>query len=857
MASTRYHHPVVEIYQDPPPTYDSAPMPTSKRLSASSKPSPPLRALKDASSRRNIIFTPPYSETPGRKLSPLKSSHQRLSSPLSSSPSHRPFSDKFNLIAMIPPQQPALVTDSIEKKMPKFRDVPQKALFTTFMASGPDDKENTQNYYPTNYNNQSDKIQYNNQSTKADFPIDPDYGQKGANKRTLMDAAPIQESTRPFKKPKANSNAPQLPSPDDFPLLHDDGTKPGHSYAQLIGMAILRAPNRRLTLAQIYKWISDTYSFYSPNLAGWQNSIRHNLSLNKAFVKQERPKDDPGKGNYWAIATGTEHQFLKGKHGGKSVAVESAITLAPTPAPSSQPESQTTFKVSKPAMPVPSSSQPVPEPLAPAPDLSSDATIPASDAFIPEEEPEEELEEESNMPPPSATFLASSPPPPMHSSPPVSRHSNGDDTPPPVPPFPTSSAMRSHRRQTASMDDSGYFSALSSSAMRPHKSQKNRFLGSEADREHNRFKNRGRAEEEIARLRGSSYDSPTKSITRPSRSLGFSSQARMDSSPLRQNQKSGNKDSSQMLPPLTPAIKFKAPERPPPSVSPNANLRLHRQSVRELIGSPLRDFTSLDENTPWSPEFNLDTGPYIFNDQGAFDIYTDAESNTDNFNINAIQTNIMNGSPEKRKGRSFQESGRSKSSGALGDVTNTKQNVNIFTGNKSANSTPLLKFTPQLHPGFGDKENAISPSKSLGFMNQLSNSPSKSMFPLSPIKLFASPNPQRNLFSNPMIDLDFPTTPGGTFDMGTEDDWAGPDFLLHDFSATVLPIGDQENLGPSISVSSPFEGGVDLLGGFQRIGSGRNGGSTASTAAITSFGAGLGNGGGGRSGMGRNFASRF
>jgi hypothetical protein len=87
--------------------------------------------------------------------------------------------------------------------------------------------------------------------------------------------------------------------------------RPAYRYATLIAMAILQANDRCLPLAQIYQWISDQFPYYSLTESGWQNSVRHSLSVKEYFIKIERPSHDPGKGHYWGIKPGQEHQFTQ------------------------------------------------------------------------------------------------------------------------------------------------------------------------------------------------------------------------------------------------------------------------------------------------------------------------------------------------------------------------------------------------------------------------------------------------------------------------------------------------------------------------------------------------------------------
>lgn len=90
-----------------------------------------------------------------------------------------------------------------------------------------------------------------------------------------------------------------------------DESKPPYSYAQLIVQAISSAQDKQLTLSGIYAHITKHYPYYRTADKGWQNSIRHNLSLNRYFLKVARSQDEPGKGSFWRVDSASESKLVE------------------------------------------------------------------------------------------------------------------------------------------------------------------------------------------------------------------------------------------------------------------------------------------------------------------------------------------------------------------------------------------------------------------------------------------------------------------------------------------------------------------------------------------------------------------
>jgi hypothetical protein len=115
-------------------------------------------------------------------------------------------------------------------------------------------------------------------------PSQPQPNKKGKarSRKSTANASNAASSSASASSQVANGDVWASPGGEGSQVQMDDGVrhqKPNFTYHELITHEIKRSPDGRLQLSEIYKRISQRYPYFKLGDPGWQNSIRHNLSL--------------------------------------------------------------------------------------------------------------------------------------------------------------------------------------------------------------------------------------------------------------------------------------------------------------------------------------------------------------------------------------------------------------------------------------------------------------------------------------------------------------------------------------------------------------------------------------------------
>ncbi|TPP65710.1 Forkhead box protein N3 [Fasciola gigantica] len=115
---------------------------------------------------------------------------------------------------------------------------------------------------------------------------------------TMSIQRPASADAEPYSSPCVD---PHIVNTHQLNLNGQGLAKPNYSYTHLIFMAIESTPQKCMTVNQIYNCVRTNFPFYKQAGAGWKNSLRHNLSINKSFKRLPRDSRGPGRGAFWTV----------------------------------------------------------------------------------------------------------------------------------------------------------------------------------------------------------------------------------------------------------------------------------------------------------------------------------------------------------------------------------------------------------------------------------------------------------------------------------------------------------------------------------------------------------------------------
>ncbi|KAK0526928.1 hypothetical protein OC835_005133 [Tilletia horrida] len=138
-------------------------------------------------------------------------------------------------------------------------------------------------------------------------------GNKAERGQTSTCKADAAQGYNTHPRAKACTNRPETMYPSAQAALeamvgyHNPKMKPTQPYPNLIRLTLLTSVTGRLTLSELYEAMAEHFPWFKSQGMSWKNSIRHNLSINSAFLRVEKPQRDArDKGSLWFVDTRIE-----------------------------------------------------------------------------------------------------------------------------------------------------------------------------------------------------------------------------------------------------------------------------------------------------------------------------------------------------------------------------------------------------------------------------------------------------------------------------------------------------------------------------------------------------------------------